>query len=225
MPNRRKTKSKPKRRGNNSRVLTTLKSIDDAQQTNVRGRVPAVPDTLRIRAKRDKIYTFHKQQSSSVITPSVTLDQLGAFQFDLNSTSDSGSFQALFDCWRIVQVSIEFVPLTTGPYAAPLYTVIDYDDANTPASIASLLEYDTLEITQAGSFLTRTFNPRAAVGVYSSTLFTNFARTTAGQWMDVASPTTKYYALKWGIPALPGGTTTAVYQTVASIVYQFKNTR
>jgi len=225
MPNRRIKKTKSPRRGNNSKVLQTLKHIDDAQQTNIRGRVPAVPDIPRMRMKKDKVYTFHKSSVSSTLSPSTTLDLLGAFQFDLNTTSDSATFQALFDCWRIAQVSIEFVPLTTGPYAAPLYTVIDYDDANTPSSIGSLLEYDTLEITQAGAYLTRTFAPRAAMGVYSSTLFTNFARTNANQWMDVASPTTKYYALKYGIPALASGTTTAVYQTVINLVYQFKNTR
>jgi hypothetical protein len=201
-----------------------LRRIALAEETQQRGVPPAVPDVQPIQKARNKVFTFAKQRSIGTVTGSTTLDVFGSFQFDLNTTTDAANFQALFDQWRILQISVQFVPNTTGPYQGPVYTVIDYDDANVPTTIASLLEYDTLEITQPGTMITRTFTPKMAVAAYSG-VFTSFAQGRAGTWIDVASPSVQHYGLKWGIAALAGGTTTQIYTVTCTVVYQFRNTR
>jgi hypothetical protein len=221
-----KNKNNNKREKDSSEMVQLLRQIAASEITQSRGTPPPVPDIKPMSTTLGKVYTFQKKFSpGTMITPSTTLDVFGAVQFDLNSTTDASSFQALFDAWRIKQVTVDFVPLTTGPYQSPLYTVIDYDDASTPTTIASLLEYDTCAMIQGGTLQKRTFAPRVALAAYNSTLFTNYAEASANQWNDVASPSTKYYGLKYGVPSLTGGTATPTYTLVYTIVYQFKSGR
>jgi len=201
-----------------------LAAIADSEKTQERGLKPAIADVVPLRLKSERVYTFERKSSVGSVTPSATLDVFGATNFTLSSLPDSSEFTTLFDQYRIVQVALTFFPLTTGPYASPLITVIDYDDSTTPTSIVQLLEYPTSEMTQAGSLVTRTFNPRAATAVYSGA-FTSFAQTMPGQWMDVASPSVQYYGLKWGMPATTGGTTTPVYTIYARYILQCRNVR
>lgn len=199
-----------------------LRTIADSEATQQRGVLPTVRDIEPITVARDKVYTFSRSLSVGTITPSATLDTFGAANFTLASLPDSTEFTTLFDQYRLLQVVVRFVPLTTGPYMSPLFTVIDYDDSTTPTGIASLLEYMTLETTQSGSFCIRAFNPRFATAAYSG-VFTSFAQSRG--WVDVASPSVQYYGIKWGVPANPGGTTTAVYAIYADVVVQCRNAR
>jgi len=105
---------------------------------------------------------------------------------------------------------------------SPLFTVIDYDDATAPSGISALLEYMTLETTQAGSFCVRALNPRFATAAYAG-VFTSFAQSRG--WVDVASPSVQYYGIKWGVPALAAGTTTPVYTIYADVIVQCRNAR
>jgi len=118
--------------------------------------------------------------------------------FSLSSSAQAGSFQALFDQWRIMMVEVTVMPFA-GPgatVAGQMYSVIDYDDAATPTSAAQLLQYETLQVNEIAQPFRRCFVPHSAVAAYNGA-FTGF-QNVARQWCDSASPGIQHYGLKTG---------------------------
>ena len=201
----------------------------DAIQNNTSGLsktiTPTIPDQPKIQFNsKDKVYTFSRSYVYGTITGSTTVDQAGALSFTLSALPGATEFTSLFDVYRIQQLHVDFVALTGGPYASPLTTVIDYDDANAVASLNELLEYQTAMTTSAGANVSRVLQPRASMAVYSGA-FTSFATTPVGLWIDCASSTVQYYGIKYYLPALAGGTSTALYSIRVRAIVQFKTVR
>jgi len=225
MPNKAQRKTSRKKGGSGGAnvqlaMLNELRQLRRDNDLMIPGRLPAVPDIPRLRLKRKKVYTFVKSAQGVNITPSTTIDQMGVVTGTLSLTSDSASFQALFDQWRIVQMSVSFTPNTVSTSYASLYTVIDYDDGTNLTGLPAADEYDTLEVTAPGRFVTRTFAPQAAMAAYSGT-FTSFGSSLGGQWFDVASPNVIYYGLKWYLPAISTALASPVYSINIEIIYNF----
>jgi hypothetical protein len=190
----------------------------------VKGKVPDVPDIPRIFLKRNKVYSFTRSIISGQITASTTVDALGALSFTLSGFPNSTEFTSLFDQYRIKNVEISFVYLNPVSVLAPLYTVIDYDDATTPGAVTDLLQYQTLMQTAPGQQHTRRLEPRFDLAAYSG-VFTSFALAQKDQWVDVASPSVQFYGLKYALPATAGGTAGVVYNIQITALLQFRNPR
>ncbi len=225
MPQNRR--SRPRRRNNNRKnnvVATKLDTLVDLQKTQVHGSVPLVRDVPRIRMKRNKVYTFVRSYPNFVLSaPASAPDYLNAMNFTLSALPSSTEFTALFDQYRIVQVTVRFLPLAgVGSGSSPLITAIDYDDSSTPVAVTDLLQYDSHVMTQPGVTLERTFTPRVSTAVYSGT-FTSFASAPNSLWIDVASPNTQYYGLKLAVAAASGST--ANWNVLSEYVMQFRNVR
>lgn len=219
------------KRGNRPRAkiqakqLDVLNHISDNTAALQRATGPRVPDPQRIQfSEKDKVYTFSRRYVIGNITPSATVDQAGAYNFTLSAFPDSAEFTSLFDMYRIVQLTVEFIPLTQGPYNAPLTSIIDYDDSNAVANLNELLEYQSSMTSTSGATHVRTFTPHVSTAVYGGA-FTNFATAPNRLWIDAASSNTQYYGLKYYLPALTGGTTTAVYTVYVTGILQFKRVR
>jgi hypothetical protein len=172
--------------------------------------------------RRDKVHTFERTVSVAFLSAPTAVDTYTAYSFTLGTLPNSTEYTQLFDQYRIVQVTITFQPSTLVATSSPLYTVIDYDDANAPTSLNDLLQYDTLKTTMTGAYHVRTVNPRFTLGAYSGTL-TSFANAPNDMWVDVASPNVQYYGVKLGWPAFTGATGTL--SVMARYVVQFRNTR
>lgn len=186
---------------------------------------PMVRDVQARTLRRHRIYPFHRAIDLGIITPSVTLETFTSYTFTLGALPDSTEFTALFDQYRIMQVRMEFTPLFTDTSATvaypPLYTAIDYDDANSVTG-AQINEYDSVMFTPTGTYFERTFNPRIALAAYSGA-FTSFGQPKAGFWLDCASPSVVHYGLKTVMPV--SGAANQVWSVRAHLMLEFRESR
>lgn len=229
-PRRSSKPSRAYRRKGNALLQTEIRQANElgAIRNNTQGMArqitSSIPDPLPMVLSRGKVYTFEREWVYATVTASTSVDQAGVVYFTLSSLPGATEFTSLFDVYRVEQLIVTFVSLTTGPYISPLTTIIDYDDANAVSSLNELLEYQTQQTSSPGANHQRVFKPRASAAVYSGA-FTSFATTAPRTWFDCASSTVQFYGLKWYLPALTGGTSTQVYSIRAKAMVQFKDVR
>jgi len=202
-------------------MLEQLKMYASAEYNGI---LPTVVDVPMLHLKRDKVYSFERTFEGPLLAAPASVALFGAFQFNLAAVPSPSDFTSLFDTYRIAMVEVSFLPTNPALIAAALYTVIDYDDANVPASAAELLQYDTLQVTASNQITKRTFVPKIALAAYSGT-FTSYAAAKS-QWIDCDSSSVQHYGLKYCLPALASSTATAnQYQVIVKMILQFKNPR
>lgn len=205
-----------------SRTLRRLEHLSELQYDGV---LPRTPDQMPVYLQPRQIYQFDRSYDGGLLAASTTTAVFGAYNFVLSAFAGSTDFTSLFDSYRFRQIEVSFVPTNPDLIAASLYSVIDYDDSNVPASIAELLQYPSLQMTMSNQITKRVFQPRAAAAAYSGT-FTSYAQTAANQWFDCDSPNIQHYGVKYWLPALASATATAnIYQVLVRAIIQFKNPR
>ncbi len=221
--NRRSRSRRPRvsqaRRSNQAPVTDRLDKLIDLEKAQSGGTLVSVRDQPALQLRRNKVYTIQRSFNLALIGPPTGgADTLTAYNFALNSVPDSSDFGNLFDQYRIVQISVEFIP-TSQSGGGPLYTAIDYDDSATPPSINELLEHSTLMKTAPGNGIVRTFQPRVPIAAYSGA-FTSYAQATS-PWIDNTSNAVLHYGIKIGIPFVTGNANQ--WYATATITFQFKN--
>jgi len=196
--------------------------VESGKQQQLRP-VPEVPDVPRIRLKRNKVYTFEISTNRANFTTSTSIETDTSYYFQLSDLNISTNFTSIFDTYRIAQVNLKFIPLGTSSGAminSAIYTALDYDDASA-TTIASLLNYETLQITDAEHFFERTVNPKPAFALYGGA-FTQFGQISQ-PWVDCGSPSVYHYGVKVAAPVTAAAAIT--FQVVGTYLVQFKNTR
>lgn len=198
-------------------ILTKMLEVEKMQMLRTQ---PAVPDIPRMRTARDKVYTLMLSINRTAYVTSTTLESDYSLQFQLNDISNYSSFTNIFDTYRIAQVTVAWLPITSGGPQSYICTAIDYDDANT-TTLANLLNYDTSQVVPLNQYFERTLQPRLAKAVYSGSAFTSFAQE-KNTWVDAASPGVPWYGLKAASPV----TNAPITMTpLCTYVLQFKNPR
>jgi len=203
-------------------VNTVLKDIRELEKTQIRGTLPQVRDPTSLIIKNNKIHSFSRSFSAGTVLVNPTVDQSGAVSVTLNSFPTVSEFTSLFDSYRIVQFSVQFIPVTSS--GGVLYTVLDFDDANVLVGLLTVLEYDTLHITQGGQMQTRVLTPRIALAAFGNSVFSSFAQRSL-VWIDAASPLVPHYGVKWFFPSILGAPSSTAYQIIVTCVLQFRNPR
>jgi len=226
MPNKRHNSTKRRRKPQSSStqiMRSGFKQLLEAQiQQEVRFK-PELADVPRIRFK-DNIINIELSYYNT-ITSSTTVSSSAGLSFSLSVIANQASYANIFDLYRILQVNVKFIPTQTSTTSGQqgvggtLYTVIDYDDSNTPTNLSSLFEYKTLKIAPPGVIDERTLSPRIAVAAYSGT-FTSYANASNKTWIDTASPSVAYYGLKYYLTPTP---TVQTINYVITLMVQFKN--
>lgn len=123
-----------------------------------------------------------------------------AYSFALSALDQSSTFTSIFDQYRIHNVTLSFKPRVTqattitSAIGANIYSAIDYDDANIPASLAAIREYQSCQENGPLQSFSRSFTPRCALAAYSGA-FTSFANV-GNMWLDAGSPNIQHYGLK-----------------------------
>jgi len=191
---------------NNVVKLLTIKNTEDDFGDG--GSPPILQDIPRKYLKRSNVFNLERTYNVGYANPSTTVDTSGSITASLNLLNDYTEFTALFDSYRILRLDVDFIPVSSVTPGAPLFTVIDYDDATILGSLGAFLEYgDVLAHSQSGRKHSRTLAPRAALSAYNGT-FTSFAHSMYKQWFDCASPGVQFYGLKYIIPALASNSPT-----------------
>lgn len=155
-------------------------------------RIPRVTQTTTVRGV-----------GHTTLTASSSANVAGAFDFRLANANVGGGF---YDLYKIEAIRWSCRPqnnaigLVTNSTTTlvELYCAIDYDDATTPSSAATLEAYSTCLVLPPGQSCSRTFKPRMAVAAYQGA-FTGYA-SFAPTWIDVAYPNVQHYGVKYFIP-------------------------
>ncbi len=180
----------------------------------------------------NRIYYFRRKASSTIITQAVGAEVKGVFSFTLQSVVGYSDLTTLFDLYRIAYVEVDFKPMytmqqisnLTTQATSNLFTVLDMDDDNAPASIAELEEYGTCKVTNFNEKHVRTLRPHFALFTYPNT--PTQANSPTGMWLDCASPTVKYFGVKYGIEGAASGQTNLMSWKVNFTMYiELKHSR
>lgn len=155
-------------------------------------------------------------QQQLPIVPTDVNPYLGGGVTTLSTLPGFSDFTNLFDQYRILAMRITFqrpyhqtgtMPLAANASQTNLpaiwfHSAVDFDDATTPSNIQQLQEYPSyrcVELTGAGNQFTLAFQPRVAMAVYGSGVFTSFGN--ASPWIDAASVNVPYYGYKYALEA------------------------
>jgi hypothetical protein len=146
MPNNknksRTIRSKPKRKTNSA--LVTSNKMQEIKFS------PEIVDVPFPRIRRDKAHTIIQSYSTTYAAGTF----FGGISFSFSLIPDAAAYEAVFDQFRFDTVRLQFLPTVDG-----IYTAIDITDATAPASLAQLLQYDTLQVVPANVISERVFHP------------------------------------------------------------------
>ncbi len=170
-----------------------------------------------------------------VITNAASANTYGNIQHTLADITNYSTYTTMFDSYRIAAVKIRFLPVgveevvnlpsNATPALAPLiYTVIDYDDGNTPSSINSLINYSTLRMNSMGKGFTRYYKPRIPGCIANSSGTIVAGSTIRPPWLDCAQPSIAHYGLKFAMEFASGGGQFG-YKVISTYYLQFKSVR
>lgn len=184
---------------------------------------------------RGKVYTFCEQEILPDISQLSGSESLGAYDFRLANLTNSASYTAIFDTYRIEKVEMLFVPyfnansvgFATNTIPPDLFLVVDYDDATPAGSTVVLSQYSNMKCFGPTDTAYLAFRPTIATGVWdgaSSTLIP--AGTQQGPWLDIGSTGIAHYGVKYGVTAnVAASTNTQKWHVHARITLQMCNQR
>lgn len=162
-----------------------------------------------------------------------------AYSFSLSDVPNANEFTGLYDQYMISSVKVVFRPLvnqlvggqpnmgTTAFVGYPAFhTVLDYDDAIAPGNLATMLQYQTLRMSNSNRTHTRVLRPKFSTKTFQSTIIDAFRPATG--FIDATYPTVPHYGMKvfMEAPAVVAGTSSScTYQVYATYTLKFKNVR
>jgi len=200
-------------------MLSRLVLLNEAQTNRM---IPVVADIPKRKLPSGRITRLAFELQLSTITSNSTAENFGSYAFTLTGFPGSASPIATFDSYRIVYLSVNFVPFGISAAAnatlGQFTTAIDYADA-TPVTQSQLLQNDTSMVVQTGQFFERRFQPRTAVAAYSGA-FTSYAQD-ENSWIDTTSPAVQYYGLKFSQST--SSTANTGYQPYVYAIVEFRN--
>jgi len=137
------------------------------------------------------------------LTTSASVLQFTAIAFSVAQMPSFGTYTALFDQYRILEVECWVQPAVVENVAGTgeigqYVTCVDYDDATAPTTLAQIqIKPGALQCSlfQAQYFR---FTPKAAIGAYTGSVFTGFSVANDDLWYNASSSAVQFYGLKIG---------------------------
>ncbi len=185
----------PKKKGRGKMGSKAESRITRARLFNATG----MPQPMK-EPTNNAVYRFtHVSEALGALTTSTTVPSTYSQYFALSQFNDVSSLTAIFDQYMIEAVEIWLIPrnsIVSGNTAntGVMHTVVDYDDANTLASVGAAANYANVMVGSGVEGHYRRFVPHVAAAVYSGafTSFSNVGR----RWIDAASTTVQHYGFK-----------------------------
>lgn len=230
--NRRPRKARAPKRGKridssdqSSRIGT--RGSDSLTWNILSGAIPRFGNTGRFDNQVHNVVQTIK--IGSVLSSSNTLPTFAGVYFTANAhVTQFSQWAQVFDQYKFVELEAWLEPdfsnlnTATNTGLSKFYTVVDFDDANTPVAITDLMSYSNVIVSQAQNGHYRKWKPHVAVAAYQST-FTGYKNEPAG-WIDCASGDVQHYGIKLAMDALASTLAMNVVCTLRVWV-QFKNVR
>jgi hypothetical protein len=195
---------------------------DVAESFSLLDKIPAAMNYV----PEGQIYKFSSSfEALNIIVTSISVPTYTGSTFTAASINDFTSLAAVFDQYRITEIEVWIIPHTsnaTANTAIPglMSSVIDYDDATAPGSLAQLGDYSNCLTTSGLTGHYRRWRPRAAVALYSGA-FTSYGNVES-PWIDCSSSSVQHYGLKTGNSVTNG---TYTYDLNVRFHMEFKNAR
>jgi len=205
---------KNKQRGKASpKTSKNRKSPRDTAVFTCHEHVGLVP---RMTTPDNQVFTIVQTTGNGIIQQASTA-QFNSLKFYFGQLTQYSQLANVFDQYRIDEVQVTFRPMflstqvsgSTTFYIPQLYVVVDYDDAATPSSVASLQAYANCNSSMYETVNVR-FAPHVALGAYASSAFSSYANT-GPMWIDMTSTGVEHYGVKTGID--PGGSGQTSFQS------------
>lgn len=194
------------------------------------------------RAVNRQMHMFKRTTRLTDITASIT--SLGvqnnvatAYQFNLNQLPNVSEFTTLFDQYKITGAKITFVPGGSVSNITPIsgqvlphsfgrvLSAIDYDDATAPPDENTMLQYQSLKITNPNATHTRWIKPKVLAAIYQSAIATSYESRNA-PFIDVGNPSVPHYGLKVWINAPVSPVAASItYNVYVTLYFACKNVR
>lgn len=159
------------------------------------------------------------------------------YTFKLNDLPNPSDFTQLYDQYRIRAIKFQLIPkqgiaTVFPPTVLPgqvsimpkIYSVIDYDDAAPPTSLAEMLQYENCKWTRANRTHSRYFKPAIATEVFQTGITTGYGMR-QNAWIDCNSSTVEHYGLKLWVEASTALTPRWDFDIIAKYYMEFKNVR
>jgi hypothetical protein len=216
--------SKGRGKGKSNKKSRGKKGVDGDIPRPVRCTVTTVSCTV---PKVPRNYVFRLLDSTQTTWSGSNVGTTGgSYYFTLTSnTAVSSTLTSLFDQYRFLAARFRIIPRqnliapVTSTYP-PLYVVIDYDNATSPASRAAIQAYSNCSETQVYESIERVFCPHVALAAYTST-FSGYANA-AKMWIDSGTPNVQHYGVKYWIDTCP--LPLPVWDVEVEYWVQFRNT-
>lgn len=194
----------------------------------------------RQRARRSKIgpvqNTLYRYKRTVFVERAFNSDPLAnqfySSAFTLASVPNHTDFTNLYDQYKIEKIRWTLMPrqtVTTGVgvsqvASAPVFSVLDFDDANVPTSIGQLMQYQNLKTTRGLSNHTRVLVPCVQVQTQNAGGAAAFGMIKRRPWLDCADDTVQHNAIKLAFQAPTGGVSIS-YDLKVEYTLCFKNVR
>lgn len=164
---------------------------------------------------RGKVYTFCETVAKADLVQSNAGDVLLGYEFRLADLTNTASYSAIFDSYKIDKVEMEFIPqftslVTSGTSIGPvLYVAVDYDDAVAAGSSIVLDQYSNLQVFGPTDPAYVALKPAIATGVWDGAAVALIpAGSTQSPWLDIGSTNISHYAVKICVTANAAASTT-----------------
>jgi len=192
---------------------------------------PKIPDQIR-----NGVHSFIRKAGFPQILSNNSAPQLGAFAFKLSDFPSYTEFTGLYDQFRIVHVDVQFLHLTNAValtnsanailLTCPRFiTVLDYDNASSPANLDELRQYSNAVTVNADTSFYRSFTPATLVTEYIGV--TSGYSPAYGKWHDCTYATTPHYGLKYALDStnITGQSSVFGYNVEVTLHLEFRNSR
>lgn len=129
----------------------------------------------------------------------------GAMTFQLSDLPSYTDFTDLYDLYKINKVSVTFIPkinvadLGASVQMPTIHTVLDSNDATPPATLASMMEDESVKTTRGTQLHRRYFTPKCQIKLYESIATDGYASVRRNPFINTADPTVPHYALKYWV--------------------------
>jgi hypothetical protein len=135
----------------------------------------------------------------------MTLNNTGNFYataFTFQQVIQYNSFVVIFDQYRIDSIECWIYLKEAGNTGATIglqfYSVVDYDNAQTPSNLSTLQQYTNVVCTPLTNGHYVKWKPHVANALYSGSAFTDYGNIPSS-WIDSASSDVAHYGIKLGV--------------------------
>lgn len=150
-----------------------------------------------------KVHHFKRTFTLTPIASSTLANTFQGYSFNLTQLPNFSEFTTLYDAYRFNKILVRFVPnansadVGTATQQIPnFHSVIDYNDATTPATLNSLYEYSTWKMSRGTRIHQRIWRPATLDSVDTGAGAVSSSNSQWRQWINTGNANVNHYGLK-----------------------------